>query len=318
MTLPKQAAYIASIFSLFAICILPRPARAQKRIRGQVVNEDQQPIANADIYIPELQKGVPSDKDGAFHFTNLPARKLILIISHVRYQETIVSIDLSTKSDQNITATLQKRTVRNEPILVTGTRIKDVRQVSLPVTVIDQRNLGNDPEPTLWDAVSQLPGVALQTNGPGVERPVIRGLSARRIQVINRNIEYDYQKWDPESGLSMDGNNTHQIEILRGPASLQYGSGAMGGVISLAQGRPAPAGKTRGNYRVGLFSNTLGINNRLALNSGHENYYWGFSGSYDSHADYQTGEGETIRNSRYNNLEMQQIPVYADPGAARD
>lgn len=305
MNFDQHATFFWGLLLCLVVMLSPSLAQAQRQATGTVTNGQNKPVINAEVYILELNRGTVTNQQGHFSFDDLPARKLTFTVSHVGYQTNTQTIDLGKKAQGSITIQLDRRVVKNSPVLVTGNRVQKATHLPLSSTVIGSDKLASSTEPTLWDLIEKEPGVDLQTNGPGIERPVIRGLSTKRIKILNRGTEYDYQQWDPESGLSMDGSNTEQVEIIRGPATLMYGSGAMGGVISLAQDRPAPNGQTTGAYRLGLYSNTYGINNKVSLKSGHNNYFWGFSGSFDSHADYETGGETLIRNSRYNNLQLQ-------------
>ena len=113
------------------------------------------------------------------------------------------------------------------------------------------------------DAVAKEPGMAQVTTGGGISKPIIRGLGYNRIVVMNEGVRQEGQQWGDEHGVEVDGNGVGSVEILKGPASLMYGSDAMAGVLIL-RSAPAPLeGEVRANasteYQTnnGLFAYSL-------------------------------------------------------------
>ena len=113
------------------------------------------------------------------------------------------------------------------------------------------------------DAVAKQPGMAQVTTGGGISKPIIRGLGYNRIVVMNEGVRQEGQQWGDEHGVEVDGNGVGSVEILKGPASLMYGSDAMAGVLIL-RSAPAPLeGEVRANasteYQTnnGLFAYSL-------------------------------------------------------------
>jgi len=89
---------------------------------------------------------------------------------------------------------------------------------------------------------------------------------------------------------------------VKGPASLLYGSDAIGGVLNFVKEKPAPADKIIGDYQMQLYSNTLGMNNSLGMKGSSENIFGGFRIGYKTHADYLQGGGDYVPNSRFNEM----------------
>lgn len=308
LSLPKYS----DLFLIFLLAILftgVTDIQAQHAISGTVTSADSgDPLQDVQVYIFELERGTVSNSDGTYQMENLPSGFLTLSFSYLGYQRQITTIRFDQTSDLELDIQLEQRQLRSKPVLITGARVQPTEEIALNTSVIGSDELVSEGSPTLWSTLENMSEISLETNGPGIERPVIRGLSAGRIKILNQNVEYDYQTWDPESGLSMNGNGTKQVEIIRGPDALEYGGGALGGVISLAHDHPAPVGQTKGHYQLGLFSNTLGVNNQIGLKGASEGAFWGFNGSFDTHADYHPGGGEeeeAARNSRFNSAQLQ-------------
>ncbi len=98
----------------------------------------------------------------------------------------------------------------------------------------------------------------------------------------------------------VDGSGLEQVEVIKGPASLLYGSDAIGGVINLVQDKPAPPQSVTGNADLRYFSNTAGLEGSLGVKGNQGRMTWGIRGGYRSHQDYKGGDGETVPNSRFN------------------
>jgi len=129
-------------------------------------------------------------------------------------------------------------------IVVTGlTGDSRLRETPAPVTVISATALRATASTNVIDAIASRPGLSQVTTGSGISKPVIRGLGYNRVLVLNDGIRQEGQQWGDEHGVEIDGNAVHSVEILKGPASLMYGSDALAGVV-IFHGNPFPAPET--------------------------------------------------------------------------
>ncbi len=149
-------------------------------------------------------------------------------------------------------------------VVVTGatgeTRLKNS---SAPVKMLTGREMQALSASNVIDAISTQPGVSQITTGSGISKPVIRGLGYNRIVVVNDGIRQEGQQWGDEHGIEVDGQGVGSVEILKGPASLVYGSDAMAGVIKFNPYPVVPLGKIKLNLSTeyqtnnGLFDYSL-------------------------------------------------------------
>src|SRR5258706_4759497 len=110
-------------------------------------------------------------------------------------------------------------------------------ELAQPVTVLTQEDLRRKRAASLGDTLSQEPGVQSSAFGPGAGRPIIRGLDGPRIRVLEKGIgALDVSSVSPDHMVTTEPLHAEQIEILRGPASLLYGSGAIGGIVNVVSG----------------------------------------------------------------------------------
>ena len=149
-------------------------------------------------------------------------------------------------------------------VMVTGvTGDTKLKHSTAPISVVTGKELRGTASTNVIDAVAKQPGMAQVTTGGGISKPIIRGLGYNRIVVMNEGVRQEGQQWGDEHGVEVDGNGVGSVEILKGPASLMYGSDAMAGVLIL-RSAPAPLeGEVRANasteYQTnnGLFAYSL-------------------------------------------------------------
>ncbi|MBR1667414.1 MAG: TonB-dependent receptor [Bacteroidaceae bacterium] len=119
-------------------------------------------------------------------------------------------------------------------VMVTGvTGETKLKHSTAPISIVTGKELRQTTSTNVIDAVAKQPGMAQITTGGGISKPIIRGLGYNRIIVMNEGIRQEGQQWGDEHGIEIDGQNVGSVEILKGPASLMYGSDAMAGVLIL-------------------------------------------------------------------------------------
>lgn len=117
-------------------------------------------------------------------------------------------------------------------VTVTGlTGSSKIKEMPAPISVMSLRDLQSSVSTNIIDAIARQPGVSQITMGGGISKPVIRGLGYNRVAVVNDGIRQEGQQWGDEHGVEIDAQSVGSVEILKGPASLMYGSDAMAGVI---------------------------------------------------------------------------------------
>lgn len=146
--------------------------------------------------------------------------------------------------------------VKLSEVVVTGlTGSQKLKQSPSPVSIISPRQLEAQPSTNIIDAIAHQPGISQVTTGSGISKPVIRGLGYNRVVVVNDGIRQEGQQWGDEHGIEVDPYSVHSVEILKGPASLMYGSDAMAGVIIFHSSPTLPMGDMRANVSTGYQTN---------------------------------------------------------------
>ena len=135
----------------------------------------------------------------------------------------------------------------NEVVVSGMTGETKLKNSSAPITFVSNLDLRQRPSSNLIDAIALQPGVAQITTGGAISKPVIRGLGYNRLLVVNDGVRQEGQQWGDEHGIEVDQNAVGSVEILKGPASLMYGSDAMAGVLLLKSAPVLPDGEMRGS-----------------------------------------------------------------------
>jgi len=183
------------------------------------------------------------------------------------------------------------------PIVVTATRSPlDPMQSPLPATTLGGNRLHRETGVSLAGMVAATPGVRALTTGEQIGKPVIRGLSGARVLVLEGGHRLEDYSWSDEDGPSVDPRLTDRIEVIRGPASLLYGSDAIGGVVNaIPEDVPAAADGTRLlRWRLDLFGSSNNPGGGAALGGEWARGAWGararFVGRFAGNMQTPAGE----------------------------
>ena len=152
---------------------------------------------------------------------------------------------------------------------------------------------------TLIEGLATIPGVSQVSTGTSIGKPVIRGLSGNRVLVYSQGVRIENQQFGDEHGLGLNDAGIESVEVIKGPASLLYGSDALGGVLYFNPEKFADSGTFKANFSQKFFSNTMGSNSSLGLKTSTENWKFLARGTYNTHSDYKIANGDRVTNTRY-------------------
>lgn len=266
---------------------------AAQSIEGRVINEEnKKPIANAFIYFNDLHLTTTTDSTGQFKIqtsANFPVKievkalgfktQQLLLVSatsivelaelHYQLNEVIVSIP-SGKLQQNHSTNVESRKM-NE--------------------------LSYIPSSNIIQQIGNIPGVDISSNGAGISKPAIRGLSGSRIVTLLNGLRLENQQWGTDHGSGVTSLGIEGVEVIKGPASLLYGSDALGGILYFTD--LGYSSKTQSFVNSSFESNNLGINNEMGVQLSKNNLRANIMASHSSQADYSIPTGEVVKNSRF-------------------
>lgn len=129
-------------------------------------------------------------------------------------------------------------------------------------------------------------------------------MSGNRVLVYSQGIRIENQQFGDEHGLGLNDAGIESVEVIKGPASLLYGSDALGGVLYFNPEKFANTNTFKGDFSQRLFSNTLGSNTTLGLKTSDKNWKFLARGTYNTHSDYKISDGDRVTNTRYNETDF--------------
>ena len=175
----------------------------------------------------------------------------------------------------NDTADVFFRHLKLNDVMVTGvTGDTKLKYSPAPVSIVSAQELRATASTNIVDAIAHQPGMSQLTTGSGISKPIIRGLGYNRVVVMSEGVRQEGQQWGDEHGVEVDGGSVGSVEILKGPASLMYGSDAMAGVVILHP-QPAPAeGELRGSAATEYQTNNGLLGYSLNLGGNQQGFVW--------------------------------------------
>jgi iron complex outermembrane receptor protein len=276
---------------------------AQNTISGTIADNKNQPIKGVSIYAPELHKGTSSDENGKYNFNNLPNGNVKLTFIFVGFATQNKTISLQQK-ETVLDIILEETAFQMDEVIVSTAFNKLQSQNVMKVEHESIKSLQQKGTATLIEGLATIPGVSQVSTGTSIGKPVIRGLSGNRVLVYSQGVRLENQQFGDEHGLGLNDAGIESVEVIKGPASLLYGSDALGGVLYFNPEKFADANTFMANFSEKLFSNTLGSNSSLGLKTSGANWKFLARGSYDIHSDYIIPDRNRVTNTRYNETDL--------------
>lgn len=272
---------------------------AQNTVSGKITDSKNQPIIGVSVYVPELHKGTITDENGNYSFINLPNGSLKMTFVYVGFETKNKTVNLQQK-EITLNIVLDEVSFQMDEVIVSTAFNKIQSQNVMKVEHESIKSLQQKGTATLIEGLATIPGVSQVSTGTSIGKPVIRGLSGNRVLVYSQGVRLENQQFGDEHGLGLNDAGIESVEVIKGPASLLYGSDALGGVLYFNPEKFTEANTFKANFSQKLFSNTLGSNTSLGLKTSTENWKFLVRGSYNTHSDYKIPDGNRVTNTRYN------------------
>ena len=189
-----------------------------------------------------------------------------------------------------------------EAVTVTGVPLgQSAEEIIAPVAVLSGEELDIRKANTLGETVSSIPGVSTTYFGPGVGRPVIRGLDGSRVAILSDGLgSDDVSNVSQDHAVAIEPFLADQIEVLKGPATLLYGSGAIGGVVNTVDGRiretalDEPLG---GRAELRYDAGAHGFTGMSRVDAGTDHYALHADAVYRNNNDYDLPDGRMANSA---------------------
>jgi iron complex outermembrane receptor protein len=293
------------VFFLFLLLGSTHYNIAQNSLSGFVYDkETKSPLVGANIYFPALKKGTVSTETGFYTLDNIADGQHTLSVTIVGYASGFHSFRTDGKPKE-LDFYLEETFLKSQEIVISSGAYSSQHDNAIKVETIDLSTNETTASTNLMHSLTKIPGLDVISKGNGIIVPVIRGLSATNVLVLNNGIRMENYQFSENHPTVINESGLSKIEIIKGPASLLYGSDAVGGVINFLPEHPASIGKTQADIKSSYSSNANGLTTNIGFKSSRKFFSWGVRADIKTFRDYQDGNGNYVPNSRYKTKSFQ-------------
>ncbi|HEX5633389.1 MAG TPA: TonB-dependent receptor [Gemmatimonadales bacterium] len=253
---------LSTLLGLLALAAPVHPSvPAGFDLYGFVRDSAGNPLVGARVVVVETNRATATDAEGRYHFSDLASGSWNVSFAMVGFAPAVRRITITDRS-VSLDVTLRQSVLELPPIQVTSTPIATTALESpQPTSVLSDDQLRAAQSASLGETLSGVAGVHNLSTGTGVGKPVIRGLTSNRVLILDNGQRLENQQWGDEHGPNVETSNADRVEVIRGPASVLYGSDALGGVINVVE-NPLPDALGRAAFTHGRVGFRYGTNNR--------------------------------------------------------
>src|SRR6195952_565224 len=251
----KFKIFISLIFSLLIYASayagkLPEDPPANGSLTGVITDKaDGSALIGVTVSIPDLKNGTTTNNDGKYVLNRVPKGVFLVQVRYIGYATINQKVDFSKTTSLNFA--MQLSSIETGEVVITGVaRATELKKSPIPIVAVNKAALDERAGAgNVIDQIANLPGVSAVTTGPNVSKPFIHGLGYNRVITSVDGIRQEGQQWGDEHGVEVDQNAIDRIEVIKGPASLTYGSDAIGGVVNMISPAPVAEGKILGSIQ---------------------------------------------------------------------
>ena len=285
--------------------------QAQNSITGKVTDSKNNPLIGVTVYATESHKSAKTDENGTYTLTELPNGDETLVFSYVGFATQNKKI-AKIQNTQTLDIVMDETAFQMDEVIVSTPFSKLQSQNVMKVDRESIKSMQEKGSATLIEGLATIPGVSQVSTGTSIGKPIIRGLSGNRVLVYTQGIRLENQQFGDEHGLGLNDAGVENVEVIKGPASLLYGSDALGGVLFFNPEKFALANTFQGDFGQRLFSNTLGTNTTLGLKASTDNWKYLIRGAYSTHSDYKMPDGDRVTNTRFQEMDFKAAIGYSN------
>ncbi len=266
---------------------------------GQLLsNRDNRPVASATIILAGTGKKILSDSTGHFEISNIEKGKHQIRISSMGFSPVTKQISFPGKEVIRLMETEQEL---DQVVVTAVTGATKIKRTPVSIAIVSQKEMNKSTSHNVIDALlKSVPGVSAITTGPNISKPFIRGLGYNRVLTLYDGIRQEGQQWGDEHGVEIDPYGIAKAEVVKGPASLMYGSDGIAGVINLIPGSPIESsGQIKGDAVTEYHTNNGMIGATIGLHYKTNGFLWSIRSSAKSAMDYQNKIDHRVYNTGY-------------------
>ncbi len=255
------------------------------KITGHVHSSDGETLPGANVKLNNELIAV-TDFNGDFRIDGLKQGEYELSFSYIGFDSVKIKVSLVSK-DIHLDVNMHEKSERLDEVIVIGDHYKTGRiEQSMTSISVDENFIKSQNSGTLMNSIEKLPGISSINTGVGIAKPVIRGMSFNRVIVLDKGIKQEGQQWGADHGLELDQYDIEQLEIVKGPSSLLYGSDGIGGAIRILPPEIPNVEKISGDAFLTYKSNNDLFGGSVKLEGKKKNYFFRGRVSGQSFGDY--------------------------------
>ena len=238
-------------------------------------------IEHINVKILGTDRTTRTDSTGHYQFTHLGKEAIEIQFSGISFKTRLVKWKPEAKNI-SLDVILESTDANLDEIVITGVnRATTLRKSPVPIAVLSKKTMDQNVNTNLIEAIVKgIPGVSAITTGPNVSKPFIRGLGYNRVLTLYDGLRQEGQQWGDEHGIEVDEFGIVRAEVVKGPASLTYGSDALAGVINMIPYTPNfDSGLLKGDFTTNYQANNGMLGASLGLAYVKDSWKYTFRGS---------------------------------------
>jgi iron complex outermembrane receptor protein len=269
-------------------------------LSGRIISNNQsQAVAGASVFIADLKLGAIADSNGNYSFKQLPVGSYLIEVQSIGYKTLTKNVFIKGATTADFQ--LADEYVEESPVVVTGlSKATQIKRSPVPIVAVSHDYIETNLSTNIIDAIAKVPGVSAVTTGPNVSKPFIRGLGYNRVLTLFDGVRQEGQQWGDEHGIEVDQYGIDRVEVIKGPASLTYGSDALAGVVNLIPTQPAPEGKMIGDVTAEYQTNNRMFGGSAMLGATKNGFEWMARFSHKEATNYENKIDGRVYNTAFN------------------
>lgn len=296
----KTPIFLSSLLCVW--CLLLSTSAVAQKISGTVRDPLGGPLPGVHVYVETLDRGVVTNSNGFYELTEIEGGEHIIRFSFIGFREHQEAIQFGANSIvRNVVLT--PVVIESDEVLIEEEQADVLTRDARAIAVLEGADLAAVRGQTLGETLEELPGVTALQTGPSIAKPVVRGLHSQRVLVLNAGVSQEGQQWGGEHAPEIDPFAPVRIQVIKGVSGVEYGVGAIGGVIRLdpLELPYLPGDGVKGDLSLNGFSNNMQGAGALYLESAVRSVPglgWRVQSSYRKAGDAHTPD-YVIRNSAF-------------------
>ncbi len=292
-----------SKFILVVLSVSAFFVHSQHAVTG-VIMVDDRPLSDALVTLSVGSHTQKTSKIGHFKFIDIEENNCQITVTYPGMLDFSALLDFSKNSNPHLTIQLQLDLKLFEEVVISSNSLGLTDKTPYTISTLELKNVSYKGSPSgVMGIIQKEPGVNAADMGHGISKPFIRGLGFSRVVTLYQGNKLENHQWGADHGLGLNDLGISSVEIVKGPASILYGSGAIGGVILLNDDETyLDSARMTGNIGTSLNSVSGGVRFYGSLGKKFKNgFFVAADAATERHADYYDANKRLIGNSRFNN-----------------